>query len=153
MWQLNSHKIYKWVFLTLNMNIEKVLERVGLDQKEQKVYLTLLKIGLARAAKISRESGIERRTVYEVLERLRKKDLVSSILQKGVLEFKAMNPKQLLENLKETQRQYQEVLPQLELMASLPKEEVKIPVFQRYQGACETGGRWGFCCASSVHWV
>lgn len=116
------------------MQIEKTLERIGLTEKEIKVYINLLKIGLAKANRISKESHIERRTCYEVLNKLMQKNIVSAIIKNNVQHFKAVDPNKLLEELKETQRRYQEILPQLEELSNLPKEEIKIDILLGKEG-------------------
>jgi len=116
------------------MNIEKTLEKIGLEKKEIKIYLTLLEIGSAKANKIAQESRIERRTAYEILNRLKSKNIVSSVLKNGVQHFKATDPKKILQELKETQREYEEILPKLEELSNIPKEEIKIDILVGREG-------------------
>lgn len=56
------------------MQIEKSildkLQNLGLNQYEAKAYASLLKIGTSNAYKVSKESGIPRARIYDVLETL-----------------------------------------------------------------------------------
>lgn len=116
------------------MEIESTLERIGLEKKEIKVYLILLKMGLSKANKVSQDSNIERRTTYEILNRLKSKNIVTVVIKNGVQHFKAIDPKKILEELKETERMYIEILPKLEELSNLPKEELKIDILVGKEG-------------------
>ena len=59
------------------MEIENSLKQIGLTDNEIKVYLTLLKIGPSIVSKIAERSGLYRPYVYDTLERLQEKALVS----------------------------------------------------------------------------
>lgn len=51
------------------------LQNLGLNQYEAKAYSSLLKIGTANAYKVSKESGIPRARIYDVLETLTNRGL------------------------------------------------------------------------------
>ena len=59
----------------------KALENLGLSNVEAKVYLALLEVGSVVANKIAEQSGIHRRTVYDALETLIEKGLVSFVIE------------------------------------------------------------------------
>lgn len=94
--------------------MKNVLEDVGLTDIETKVYLYILKKGSVVAGKISKETGIHRRTVYDAIERLIEKGLISYIRINNKRYFESVNPKRLLEIAKERQETIQKVLPDLE---------------------------------------
>ena len=95
------------------MNTE-VLEQLGLTEAESKVYLALLELGSSQAGKITSKTGIHRRTVYDSIERLIEKGLVSFISQNNIKFFESVDPQQLLEILKEKQDNLKQILPQLD---------------------------------------
>ena len=49
---------------------EQALEDFGLSQKEVQVYLKLLRIGESTVSKLSKETGINRVTIYDILKYL-----------------------------------------------------------------------------------
>ena len=51
------------------------MQKLGLNLYESKAYATLLKAGTANAYKVSKESGIPRARIYDVLETLTKRGL------------------------------------------------------------------------------
>ena len=56
---------------------EQFLEEIGLSEKEAKIYLALLQVDRDTIQDLATKTGINRTTVYPVLETLQKKGLVS----------------------------------------------------------------------------
>jgi len=81
--------------------MEKALLSLGLTETESKVYIALLKKGTSLAGKITKEIGIHRRTVYDAIERLVEKGLVSYITEDNKKYFEAVNPERLFDILRE----------------------------------------------------
>lgn len=77
------------------------LRDAGLTENETKVYTALIDLGPSLAGKISRKTGLHRRTVYDVTETLIQKGLISYILENNRRVFTAANPKQILYLLEE----------------------------------------------------
>ena len=116
------------------MNAHAALERVGLNPKERTIYISLLELNLAKASSIAQKAKIERRTTYEILNRLKSKGFVSIINKKGIAHFKAEHPKKILEFMKETERLYQNALPSLTELMQHPDEELKIDILSGKEG-------------------
>ncbi len=81
------------------------LVKAGLTPQEAKVYLTLLYLGPSNAGKITSKSGIHRRNVYDCIERLIEKGLVSYFRQGKKRFFEAAHPSRLLQVLAEKEEQ------------------------------------------------
>ncbi len=81
--------------------IELELESIGLNKSEIKVYLALLKLGASSTGPIITESKTANSKIYEVLEKLIQKGLVSYFIKENVKYYKATNPKMLLDFLEE----------------------------------------------------
>lgn len=77
------------------------LKESGLTDNEVKVYLALINNGPNLAGRISRITGLHRRTVYDITEMLIQKGLIGYILKNNRRTFSATNPNKLLENLQE----------------------------------------------------
>jgi len=80
-----------------NPLMKEILEKAGLSPGESAVYLALIDLGSTTVGPIVSKSGVSTSKVYSILNRLIKKGLVSSILIEGVKQFKAEDPRQLLE--------------------------------------------------------
>ncbi len=79
------------------MDLSKILENIGLSEKEAGVYLALLELKEALPSSISRRAGIKRPTTYVVLDELQAKGLVSHVKKGKWQYFQAINPHSLLE--------------------------------------------------------
>ncbi|MDP2946826.1 MAG: helix-turn-helix domain-containing protein [Nanoarchaeota archaeon] len=83
------------------MNTEKILEEIGLTKGEIKVYLALLKIGETTTGKIIEEAQISSGKIYEILEKLSSKGLVTHVVKEKTKHFSAVSPNRILDFLHE----------------------------------------------------
>lgn len=112
----------------------QILEEIGLQKDEIQVYLILLKLGSVTATKMASETNIYRTNVYRILESLMSKGLVNHILRNNVKYFSAASPKKILEDYKKRQESLATLIPQLESLSNLEKEEFKVEVFKGKEG-------------------
>ncbi len=87
------------------------MREVGLTQNESLIYLALLELGPSLAGQISQETGLHRRTVYDVIEMLIKKGLVGYISKNNRKLFEAASPNKFLDIIKERESTIQDALP------------------------------------------
>jgi HTH-type transcriptional regulator, sugar sensing transcriptional regulator len=113
------------------MNLEKYLVKIGLNEKQAKVYLASLELGAAPVNKISKKSGLIRTTVYEVLETLKQKGFVSHYLNKKVSYYLAQDPEKIIELIKEKVKTIENILPQLR---AINGNSTTLPSTRLYQG-------------------
>ncbi len=111
-----------------------VLEDLGLSRNEAKIYLTLLRLGKANSAELARESGIHRINVYDVLNSLISKGIVSYISEGGARNFKPESPEKLKEMLNAKILSLDKVLPQLLMEFNSRKEECEISILRGVEG-------------------
>ncbi len=90
---------------------EEMLHEMGLSVNEARVYESLLSLGESSVQQISTKSGVHRRNVYDSLTKLVEKGLASEVFVKGEKNFKAANPRRLLELLGEKQEKISSALP------------------------------------------
>ena len=74
------------------MNIIEQLNMLGLNGRQAKVYLTLLQLGSATAIEIAKAAKYKHPTVYDVLDALKEKRLVTETLSNGKKLFCAEDP-------------------------------------------------------------
>ena len=96
---------------------------IGLTSGEAKVFLTLLKLGSAKVGQIVKDSNVSYSKVYDVLDRLSSKGLVSHIIFGNIKYFNAVEPFRLEEYIKSEE---QEVRKQLETANKVIPELAKI---------------------------
>lgn len=112
----------------------ETLEKLGLEKKESMIYLALLKLSQASAAKISEETRIERTLCYSIIQKLIDKGLVSYMLQNNVKYFRPAPPEKLMQELKEKEEELKKIMPQLTGLMRLKQEKTKAEVYQGKEG-------------------
>jgi HTH-type transcriptional regulator, sugar sensing transcriptional regulator len=112
----------------------KVLQRLGLNEKEIQVYLVLLRLGSATASKVSIETNIDRATCYRYIDSLVHKGLASYSIQNNVKYFQPAHPEKMLKDLREKEEAYKELMPELIGLTKLPKDETVAEVYKGKEG-------------------
>lgn len=85
-----------------------------MTSNEIKVYLALLELGPSLAGRISRKTGLHRRTVYDTTEMLIQKGLLGYILENNRRLFQAENPRRIREIIDEKKEMLEPVVLELE---------------------------------------
>jgi len=122
-------------------SIQDILEKIGLTGNEIKAYLALMDLGASSVGDIIKKSGVASSKVYELLDKLMEKGLVSTHLEANIKYFKAANPQRLkefldsrIENLKEDEQELKKILPELISRFESQKKEIEIELFKGYKG-------------------
>ena len=111
------------------------LEKVGLTAREIRVYLALLEIGTSSVGNIIKHSGIPGSKIYETLNKLGKRGLVSNILKGKKMSFTASNPKNILEFIDSERNKIAEtIIPQLERLQTNKKEDRQGTIYEGING-------------------
>jgi len=76
---------------------KQILREIGLSEGEIKVYLALLKLGVARKTELAKHAGVSSSKVYEICSKLQKKGIVGTILKDKKTHFQAMEPSRLID--------------------------------------------------------
>ena len=97
------------------------LEQLGFTPREIRVYLSLLELGTCSAGKIILQSKIPSSKIYETLDRLKQKGLVSSIVKENKHFFTATTPERIIDVLDQQRQQF--MTSALPLLRSLEKKE------------------------------
>jgi len=112
----------------------KALENIGLTRNQAEVYLALLKLGSSTAQQIIKESGMHRSPVYDALEKLKEKGLAGSVTKDFKKYFQATSPKNLYSYLEEKKEELSEIMPELEILEGMKKEEINASVYKGKEG-------------------
>ena len=121
---------------------QEFLKEIGLTKSEIKVYVALLKIGaFSSKGKIVEESKIASSKIYEVLNKLIEKGLVSTIIKNNIKHFAACSPNRIKdflarkkEKIIEEEENINKILPfLLESYKSL-KQQTKAELFIGWNG-------------------
>src|SRR3989338_576128 len=113
---------------------KEILKQIGLLDGEITVYLALLRLGSSLVSRIHKETGLHRTHIYDLLEKLKEKGLVSTFIQSGKKYFKPAPPDKILHYLDEKREGVQSILPELQELTKLPKEETHVELFKAKDG-------------------
>lgn len=116
------------------METETVLREIGLDKREAKIYLSLLRLNSSTASKLAREVGIDRSTTYDVLAKLIEKGIVSHVIKNNVKHFNPTSPERLWEDLQEKQKRFREIMPNLMELSRREPRETEVELFKGKEG-------------------
>jgi len=94
--------------------MQKFLNSIGLDDKDQKVYMALLKLTDATASSVAMSAKMERTSTYHHLEKLLKLGLATSYRHKNTKRFSAENPSKIKGVLEGKLAEFEKYLPDLQ---------------------------------------
>jgi len=119
----------------------EILKEIGLSESEKKVYLALLDLGDSTRGNIVNESGVTGSKIYELLEKLQEKGLISIYIKDKIKHFKPTNPRQLLNYLEEKKDKMSEIeektkkiMPNLLLKYDSSKKEQEVELITGLRG-------------------
>jgi len=114
-----------------------ILKELGLNDNEINIYLTLLKTGSMTASEIASSTKLHRTHIYDLLESLIKKGIISFVVKENKKYFEAAEPVKLEALLKEKEETLEKDKKALALLVSelkgislAPKTKFIASVFQ-----------------------
>lgn len=110
--------------------LKKVLENIGLNEKEAKVYLANIQLGLSPASKIAKKAGLNRVTVYDILLKLIEKGFVTRHKKKDTYNFSAVDPEILAMDFESKSRDFKESVGDFKRLTG----ETSHPQIQYFEG-------------------
>lgn len=118
--------------------LEKYLQEIGLSESEAKVYVALLQVDNDSVLDLSKKTGINRTTVYLILESLAKKGLIGEMKVDKKVRYQAESPERLVtytDNqkaiLEERSKRLMDIVPQLK---SIQRDSGERPVVKYFEG-------------------
>lgn len=118
--------------------MKDIFSHFQLDKKETDAFLELVKLGASPVSVWAKHAGINRSSMYVVLERLIKTDLVTTFVHKGIQHAQAIAVKNLPTLLEQKKKEIEETKDILrgkmsELLA-LEKTNAVVPKIQFFEG-------------------
>lgn len=103
-----------------------VLERIGLNKNEAKIYEALLDLGDASVSAIASASAVNRRNVYDALKNLQQRNLISQLRGSQTQLYRAAHPKRLMRIVQKERQQAASIIPSLEKLyqSHVPTEQI-----------------------------
>lgn len=118
-----------------------ILSKAGLTENESRVYTALLRAGSTTAGPLIKELGMHRAAVYDTLDKLIEKGLVSFVIKANRKYFEAQDPDRLVEfmesrmhSMREQTEELKRELPRLKSMRAISKESQEGYVYKGKKG-------------------
>ena len=113
------------------MKKTEILQKLGLNNKESKIYLSLVRSGPATISSISKNTGIHRPIIYNLLPNLKDKGLIS-VFPKGKQKlYVAESPEKLQTLLSGLSLELESIVPELK---SIYQSKDKQPLVKFLEG-------------------
>jgi sugar-specific transcriptional regulator TrmB len=116
------------------MEIVQALTNLGINEKQAKVYLASLELGSATVRELSEKSGVKRTSIYNFLEDLKQKGLITEIKEKDKILLIAEDPHIVVERAKKQMNEVESVLPDLMSVFSQPGNKPKVKYYEGLDG-------------------
>ncbi len=107
------------------------LEELGLDARESKVYVKLIELGQATVSGLAKTINIERPTLYNILDDMIKKGIVTYSISSGKKVFSGIKPNLLLQIIESKKKILKEFIPELNTLSKLSASK---PLVETYIG-------------------
>lgn len=115
-------------------NLAAILQRLGLNDKESKMYLACLELGSASVQEIAEKSGVKRTSIYNFLEDMKARGFISEVRHGKRILIVPEDPRMLLKKSEEQRKQLEEVLPEFMSIYNRPGEKPKVRFYQGVDG-------------------
>ncbi len=112
----------------------KILQDTGLTPKEVDVYLALITSDQTSIADIMNKAKVSRKSIYEILQKLLDKGLVSYTIKDNKKQYAAATPERFIDLLKEKEANIETILPELLRRHKESEEETSIRVYIGKEG-------------------
>jgi len=94
--------------------VENQFKELGFTDRETRVYLALIELGSSTVGPISKKTKLQPSKIYETIEKLIEKGLVSYTLVSKTKHFQASNPREIIKMIDNKKKRFEEVVKALE---------------------------------------
>jgi HTH-type transcriptional regulator, sugar sensing transcriptional regulator len=117
------------------------LQNIGLTDGEIRVYLALLKLGPSTSGPIVDKSRVSSSKIYNILERLIQKGIVSYVIKEKTRYYQAEDPIKIKDYVNKKEKELQEqkkeidkLIPELQLSQKLEKTKNEVQIYKGFRG-------------------
>jgi sugar-specific transcriptional regulator TrmB len=109
------------------------LTKLGFSANEADVYLAMIDLGETGAGEIIKRTSLHRNIVYETLDKLVAKKLVTKVVKKKVAQFLLTDPERILDEQKRKLELAEKLIPSLIAKADIKQEIVVYDDLEGFQ--------------------
>ena len=112
----------------------KQLTKLGLTESESIIYHSILRKGVCTVKEISKDCGFHRTNIYDVLEQLKEKGLITYFKEGKVLKYNVTDPQNLYAFLREKKEFLDQIFPEIENLKGINSENITVEIFKWDEG-------------------
>ncbi|UZE94171.1 MAG: hypothetical protein IB618_01185 [Candidatus Pacearchaeota archaeon] len=120
---------------------KETLKKLGLTESEINVYLALIELGSSLASKVAKKCGLHRTNVYDSLDKLIKRGLISFVVRENRKYFSAADPEKLLKILEGKKQEIEReesslktIISELRKKKRLTEEKIEAQIYKGKEG-------------------
>jgi sugar-specific transcriptional regulator TrmB len=121
----------------LGENEAEFMQTLGLSEQEIAVYLAALEIGEANIQEISRKSGVKRTSIYNFIDTLKARQLLSEIKKGKRKLYSAVSPHRLVDEQKSKVVSMERLIPQLLAIQNNVRNKPRVSFYEGATGLME----------------
>ncbi|MFW6283117.1 MAG: TrmB family transcriptional regulator [Minisyncoccales bacterium] len=111
---------------------QQLLE-IGFQEKDADIYLALTTLKQATIADLIKKTSIERRTIYDVIQRLIQKGFASYFEENGKKVYLPTKPELILSELEQKKENFEKIIPKLKSLEE-SKEQARVEILKGVKG-------------------
>ena len=119
----------------------EILRKIGLSEGEIKVYSALLDLGISPLNKVHEKTGIERRNIYDILNKLIERGLITYSVENKKRVFQISHPNKIIgyieekkHNLDETEKEIIKEIPSLTEKFNFKRPLINAEIYRGNEG-------------------
>ncbi len=116
---------------------EEAIKALGFSEKEAKVYLALLEVGIGSAVSVARKAGVKRPTAYIILDELIMKGAAFTVPQSKKKLYRAVPPQNIFELYEEKFEKAKRILPEIQAISKQESYKPQVLLYEGVEGVKE----------------
>jgi len=116
--------------------MDDILREIGLEEKEIRIYKDLVKKKQLTAYQIAKNTGINRSTVYDNLNKLARKGFISTVILTGKKFYQVNQLNKIISFFKEKETLVQALLPEINKLKT--EKEISVELLEGAEGQRES---------------
>lgn len=114
------------------MNLDQ-LKEIGLSPGQINVYSAVLELGNCRISEIHEKTGLERRVIYDIINKLIEKGFITYTLEEGTKTYQCTSPNNLKEEIENKQKKLEQLhqkISEISKAYSLSRPKIRAEVYR-----------------------
>ncbi len=116
---------------------KQLISSLNLTEAEASVYLAALELGQANMQQLARKSGVKRTSIYNFIDDLKERHLVTETKKNNRSLYSATSPERLVEIEKARLQELNETLPQLMAIQNAQQTKPKVTFHEGFEAVEE----------------